>query len=157
VSRRSIPLFCASGAGAGYCLDIQSHRDRVIARKRTLALQVEFPTAPCLVQTREGAVSAAVGDAIITGTAGERWPVHPERFNASYRPVPPTVAGSSGTYETLPIEVIAVPMSAPFAVLLADGVSRLRGGRGDWLVDYGDGNLGVVGGTIFATTYEIIG
>ena len=28
---------------------------------------------------------------------------------------------------------------------------------GDWLVDYGDGSLGIVSPAIFATTYEIIG
>jgi len=41
--------------------------------------------------------------------------------------------------------------------MLADGVSRLSGHAGDWLVDYGDGSLGIVSPGIFATTYEIIG
>jgi hypothetical protein len=157
VSRRSsITLFRASGAG-GYSPDIQAHPQRVLARKRPLPLQVEFAKAPCVIETPEGAVSAAPGDAIITGTAGERWPVSPERFKASYQPVPPTTAGQSGTYMTLPTEVLGVPMSGRFEVLLADGVSRLRGGRGDWLVGYGDGGLGIVSRTIFPTTYEIIG
>jgi hypothetical protein len=40
--------------------------------------------------------------------------------------------------------------------LLADGVSRLHGQPGEWLVDYGDGSLGIVSEAIFATTYEII-
>jgi len=35
-------------------------------------------------------------------------------------------------------------------------VSRLHGHPGDWLVDYGDGSLGIVSRTIFPTTYEII-
>jgi hypothetical protein len=48
-------------------------------------------------------------------------------------------------------------MTVPFDVLLIDGQSRLHGKRGDWLVDYGDGSLGVVSKSIFATTYEIIG
>ena len=47
-------------------------------------------------------------------------------------------------------------VTEPFAVLLADGVSRLSGRAGEWLVDYGDGSLGIVSQPIFATTYEII-
>jgi hypothetical protein len=47
-------------------------------------------------------------------------------------------------------------MSEPFGVLLSDGVSRLTGHAGDWLVDYGDGSLGVVSGPVFASTYEIV-
>jgi len=43
-----------------------------------------------------------------------------------------------------------------FEVLLADGVSRSSGRPGEWLVDYGDGSLGIVSQPIFATTYEII-
>jgi hypothetical protein len=41
-------------------------------------------------------------------------------------------------------------------VLLADGVSRLNGRPGDWLVDYGDGSLGVVSPAIFAVTYDLV-
>ena len=48
-------------------------------------------------------------------------------------------------------------MSEQFEVLLADGVSRLKGQPGDWLVDYGDGSLGIVAKAIFAGTYEVMG
>ena len=41
-------------------------------------------------------------------------------------------------------------------VLLADGRSKLSGARGDWLVDYGDGSLGIVSEAIFPMTYEIL-
>jgi hypothetical protein len=41
-------------------------------------------------------------------------------------------------------------------VLLADGQSTLTGRPSDWLVDYGDGSLGIVSQDIFATTYEIV-
>jgi hypothetical protein len=156
VSRRSTPLFRSSTA-AGYSTDLKAHPGRVIARKRPLQLHVEFATGPCVVQTAEGAVHARAGDAIITGSAGERWPVHAERFNASYRPVAPTVAGQAGTYMTLPSEVLGIPMNEAFDVLLTDGRSRLHGKRGDWLVDYGDGSLGVVSREVFPATYEIIG
>ena len=47
-------------------------------------------------------------------------------------------------------------MQEPFEVILADEVSKLSGHPGDWLVDYGDGSLGIVADDIFATTYEIL-
>ena len=46
-------------------------------------------------------------------------------------------------------------MERPFCVTLADGVSRLSGQPGDWLVDYGDGRMGVVAGDVFPATYEV--
>ena len=91
-----------------------------------------------------------------TGTAGEHWRVSRSRFADKYRPVPPTVAGEAGRYVSLPNRIMAVPMSEVFEVLLADGVSRLKGVPGEWLVDYGDGSLGIVSEDIFASTYTII-
>jgi PGDYG protein len=70
--------------------------------------------------------------------------------------VPPTVAGEAGRYISLPNRILAVPMLDLFEVLLADGVSRLSGHAGDWLVDYSDGSLGIVSRAIFSTTYEIV-
>ncbi len=66
------------------------------------------------------------------------------------------VAGQAGRYVSLPNRIMAVPMTEPFEVLLADGISRLSGRAGEWLVDYGDGSLGIVSQGIFATTYEIV-
>jgi len=56
-----------------------------------------------------------------------------------------------GRYAALPIRVAAVRMHESFAVILADGVSVLAGTPGDWLVDYGDGRLGVIAPEIFAS------
>jgi hypothetical protein len=47
-------------------------------------------------------------------------------------------------------------MDENFEVQLADGKSVLHGKRGDWLVDYGDGSLGIVSQTIFDVTYLIV-
>jgi hypothetical protein len=57
---------------------------------------------------------------------------------------------------SLPNRILALQMDTPFKVVLADGVSHLTGRAGDWLVDYGDGSLGIVTQAIFATTYEIL-
>ena len=63
--------------------------------------------------------------------------------------------GASGRYISVPMRVIAARLNEPFDVMLTDGQSVLHGRAGDWLVDYGDGSLGVVAANVFAATYEI--
>jgi hypothetical protein len=149
------PLIRSSGQ-PGYSHSISADPRRIFARKLEREIDVRFTPVACTVRTSEGLVHAAPGDAIITGTAGEHWRVSRARFADRYRPVPPTVAGEAGHYVSLRNHIIAVPMTEAFEVLLADGVSRLSGRAGEWLVDYGDGSLGIVSQPIFATTYEII-
>jgi len=127
---------------------------RVTARKLERAIHVRFASEPCMVHTAEGLVHARQGDAILTGSTGEQWRVSQEHFSLKYRPVPPTLEGEAGGYVSLPNRILALPMTESFEVILADGVSRLRGNAGDWLVDYGDGSLGIVSQAIFAITYE---
>jgi hypothetical protein len=123
---------------------------RVRARKLEREVQVRFTSTACLVQTPEGT------DATLTGIAGENWRVSRARFAERDKPVPPTQVGEPGSYRSLPNRVEALLMNSAFEVLLADGLSQLRGRSGDWLVDYGDGSLGIVSPAIFATTYEIV-
>ncbi|MBS0365523.1 MAG: hypothetical protein JSR67_06860 [Proteobacteria bacterium] len=151
-----LQLYRSSGH-PGYSDYVFTEPRRLRARKRVREIQVRFATEDCIVHSLEGEVHAHAGDAIVTGTAGEHWRVSHAHFAHKYRPVPPTAAGESGRYASLPYEVLAVPMTGSFEVLLADGESRLRGHAGDWLVDYGDGSLGVVSPAIFATTYDLIG
>ncbi len=150
------PRSFRSSGQRGYSSQIDADPRRIFARKLEREIDVTFTPVACTVQTSEGLVHAAAGDAIITGTAGEHWRVSRARFPDKYRPVPPTVAGESGRYVSLPNRIMAVPMSGPFDVLLADGISRLIGCAGEWLVDYGDGSLGIVSPGIFASTYQII-
>jgi hypothetical protein len=155
VNSAPVPLFRCSGQ-RGFSTAIGADPRSVHARKLQREIDVRFTPIPCPVQTHEGVVHAQPGDAIITGTAGEHWRVSRARFSEKYRPVAPTVDGQAGRYISLPNRIVALPMRASFEVLLADGVSRLSGHEGDWLVDYGDGSLGIVSQAIFATTYEII-
>jgi hypothetical protein len=128
---------------------------QVVARKLVKEIDVIFADGPCVVRTNEGVVHACPGDAIITGIAGEHWRVSRSHFCEKYEPVPPTRPGEPGRYTSRPTRIRAVPMTSSFDVLLADGISRLNGRPGDWLVDYGDGSLGIISRAIFATTYEI--
>jgi len=145
-----------SNATGGFSPAVSADPRRIVARKIEHRVGVRFTAAPCIIETAEGRVHASPGDAILTGIAGEEWRVSRVRFAHKYRPLPPTAAGEPGVYLSLPNRVLALQIAEPFAVVLADGVSRLQGRAGDWLVDYGDGSLGVVASGIFNQTYEIL-
>jgi hypothetical protein len=156
VSHDPPPLF-RSSAQPGYTSEIGRHPQRIVARKLEREVQVRFSREASTVQTNEGMVRVNPGDAILTGINGENWRVSRQRFSLKYRPAPPTHAGEDGAYISLPTTVFAVRMDLDFQVLLADGESRLSGRTGDWLVDYGDGSLGIVADQAFSETYEIVG
>jgi PGDYG protein len=151
-----VSVYRSSGT-RGFSPRIAGDPRRVEARKLEFVVRVRFTSSACTIQTHEGTVHARPGDAILLGMKNEQWRVSIERFPEKYRPLPPTLAGEPGRYVSLRIRVMAVQMNEPFEVLLADGVSRLRGQGGDWLVDYGDGSLGIVAADMFAKTYEILG
>ncbi len=148
-------LFRSSGE-TGFSAVVAKDPRRVEARKLEQEVEVRFTPVSCIIQTHEGTVYAKPGDAILRGIADEQWRVSRERFGEKYRPLPPTREGEPGRYLSKRNQVLAVQMSAPFEVVLADGISRLKGRAKDWLVDYGDGSLGIVTGEIFALTYEIL-
>jgi hypothetical protein len=149
-------VFKSSGK-PGYTDEIGGEPKRVVARKLEREIQVRFAKAPETVQTNEGVVQARPGDAILTGINGEHWRVSQARFPDKYRPADTTAPGADGAYISLPNRVFAVPMAGAFEVLLSDGESILSGRPGDWLVDYGDGSLGIVSSRVFDSTYEIVG
>lgn len=150
------PVFRSSGQ-PGFTTLVGDDPRRVVARKLEREVGVRFAPEACTIKTPEGVVHAEAGDAIITGVAGETWRVSQARFPRKYRAVAPTLDGQSGRYTSLPYRIFALRMTEPFEVVLADGLSRLAGRGGDWLVDYGDGSLGIVAPAIFETTYEILG
>jgi len=156
MSEQPIPLF-HSTSRPGFSPEVSEHPDCMEARKLVHEVQVSFADDDRTVETLEGVVHAKPGDAILTGIGGEQWRVSRRHFPDKYRPVAPTEHGETGAYVSLPNRVLALRMNSAFEVQLADGVSRLRGEAGDWLVDYGDGSLGIVAADVFSTTYEIIG
>jgi hypothetical protein len=155
VNSQRRPEFRCSGEDR-FSVDVAGDPRHVRARKLEREVDVQFADADCIVRTPEGMVYAHPGDAILTGNGGQHWRVSHAKFANKYRPLPPTVAGQSGRYMSLPNIILALQMQEPFDVSLADGVSRLSGRTGDWLVDYGDGSLGIVAEGIFATTYEVL-
>lgn len=118
-------------------------------------LDVEFATNNGVLHTLEGDVAFQQGDALLTGGAGERWPVQRAHFDEAYEAVKPTTQGQSGLYRRRPNQVLARQMSAPFDVPLGTR-GTLHGKAGDWLVQYAPGDLAVVAQSIFEQTYTHI-
>ena len=150
----SAPLIFHASGKPGYLADLRNAPDIVKVRKRALTVKIRFTDVDCVVPTLEGDVVAKAGDAIVTGFAGEQWPVAREHVAAKYSPIAPSENGAAGSYLSLPIEAIALPMRSAFTVVLRDGHSQLSGNAGDWLLDYGNGSLGIIAASLFATTYE---
>lgn len=120
------------------------------AVKRPVPVRVSFAATEGILQTREGPVAHAAGDALITGTEGECWPVSRQRFEQTY-----AQSGEEGMYVSLPGKARALLLGEPAAVALPGGKGVLVGSPGDWLVQYADGEYGIVGGEIFARTYHL--
>jgi len=152
----AVSIFRSSGV-RGYSAAVVNDPRHVQARKFEREVLVRFTTIPCTVRTNEGTVHAKPGDAILLGNQSEQWRVSMERFADKYCPLSPTPAGEPGRYVSRRIRVLALQMNTPFEVVLADGLSHLQGHVGDWLVDYGDGSLGIVAAAIFSQTYQILG
>jgi PGDYG protein len=128
-------------------------------RKRAVPVPVTFARSSGTLETLEGPVPYEVGDAIVTGTKGESWPVGRSDFLDRYAPLPGTNPGDNGTYERRPEVLDALQVTdddnPPLEVTIASG-GVLTARTGDWIVQYSTGDLGVVNQQIFKETYEVI-
>ena len=96
------------------------------------------------------------GDALITGSTGDRWSVSRARFDAKYDPEPPTVRGESGNYRNRPTFVMAKRIDQSFTVARTAGGDLLYGVAGDWLIQYAPADYGIVESTRFERVYRLI-
>ena len=120
------------------------------------SVDVVFAAVPGVIMSAVGPNHFAVGDALITGSTGDRWCVSRDRFDARYRPEPPTQLGLPGRYQNLPAVVLAKRMDADFSVARSAGGDRLHGNAGDWLLQYAPGDHGVVERTRFERVYRLL-
>lgn len=125
------------------------------AIKRPLPVKVSFAEADGVCQTLEGPVAYRKGDAILTGIAGENWPVERLKFDERYSPAEGTAPGSEGNYIKKPMTVFALRLDAPVAVSMPGG-GTLHGMPGDWLLQYAQGDYGIVKDEIFRATYDLM-
>ena len=136
-------------------LDLTGNIDAVWAVKDEL-VTVEFAIAAGALESAVGENRYAAGDALITGTTGDRWCVSRDRFEAKYAAQAPTQNGRPGSYRNLPIPVRARRMDAPFCVRRSVGGDVLCGEAGDWLVQYAPGDHGIVAQDRFARVYRVL-
>jgi len=140
----------------GNDVNLQSKTGAKKVQKKTVPVTVYFAEIDGVCRTKEGEVSFKAGDAILTGVEGEQWPVERPKFDASYDAVSPTKHGENGQYCKKPIQVFALQMNEPFYVNVSWSDDRLEGKPGDWLLQYGPDDYGVVSKSIFEKTYQII-
>lgn len=141
------------------------------ARKRPIPLHVHFATEADLTRTdgvynagrirtsetaaEDAGVRFAPGDAIVTGTRGEQWPIVRATFETTYQPSDPGGAfGVDGLFHKVAGPVPVRRMDEPFAVSAPWG--ELTGGPGDYLVQYGPDDFGIVRADSFEDTYDLV-
>ncbi len=119
-------------------------------------VSVVFAEAPGICQTLEGEVRYDAGDALLTGTRGETWPVGRPRFDSTYEASASTPPGADGIYRKRPLLIKGRRLAETTTVHLSNGRGSLTGNPGDWLVQYGEGDFAIVSSDIFAETYDLI-
>ncbi len=117
---------------------------------------VEFAVAPGALQSAVGLNRYAMGDALLTGSTGDRWCVSRDRFDAKYRPEHPLLPGQAGNYRNRPVAIFAKRMTQAFTVERTAGGDLLLGDAGDWLVQYAPGDHGVVAAARFDRVYHVL-
>jgi hypothetical protein len=119
-------------------------------------VQVEFAASAGTLASAVGPNEYRPGDALLTGSTGDRWCVSRQRFDAKYMPLKPSRHGQSGRYRNRPIKVRAKRMAVPFRVARSAGGDWLHGEPGDWLLEYAPGDHGVVAAARFASVYRAL-
>lgn len=118
------------------------------------AFAVVFSKHTRKIQTLEGVVACAAGDAVVRGTKGESWPVPREAFFRKYTPMPGVVAGEDGQYTKRLAFVQARQLDREETIELSGSLGTLTGSVGDWCLTYGIGNQAFIRADIFSETYQ---
>ena len=124
---------------------------RAVAKSEVVS--VGFATAGGVLHSRVGPNHYAAGDALITGSDGDRWSVRRAIFDTKYGPEPGTVAGEPGRYRNRPSTVLARRFDEPFSIRRTSG-DLLVGRAGDWLLQYAKGDYGLASAERFAAVYR---
>jgi len=119
-------------------------------------VSVEFAATAGALVSAVGMNHYAAGDALITGSTGDRWCVSRDRFDPKYDPLPPTQRGNTGRYRNRPVIVRVKRMESAFSVARSAGGDVLQGNAGDWLVQYAPGDHGIIENTRFERVYRLL-
>jgi len=140
----------------GNDIRLDVHEGAICVQKKNIPVVVEFDKSDGVCKTKEGYVSYKASDAIVMGVECEQWPIERRKFDATYEPVSPTRAGENGEYVKKPSPVYALQMQEPFYVIMSCGDNHIEGEAGDWLLEYGKNDYGIVSQSIFEKTYEVV-
>ncbi len=121
------------------------------------SVAVTFAPVAGVLQSREGVNHYVAGDALITGSTGDRWSVTRARFDAKYEAVAPCGHGRDGEYAAKPVPVWARQMAQPFTIARCAGGDLLQGAANDWVLQYAPGDYGVVENSRFRQVYRPAG
>jgi len=137
--------------------DIDLATDPLAARYvKTEIVTVAFAQCEGQLASPEGPNRYRAGDALITGSAGTRWCVSRERFNAKYEALAADGADRDGRYKARPVPVLARQIGEPFTAARSSGGDVLHGDARDWLLQYGPGDFGIARNDRFAQVYRKI-
>jgi hypothetical protein len=137
---------------------VELERDPAAARYvKDEVVRVLFAKTDGALISREGPNRYVVGDALVTGSTGDRWSVLRHRFEEKYEPVSPLMMGDDGDYRARPVPVFARQINEPFSIPRRAGGDVLLGVAGDWILQYEPGDFGVVEAARFAKVYRLIG
>ena len=120
------------------------------AYKKPIPLTYRIATVSEVIKTLEGDVTAEQGDAILTGTKGEMWPIPIDKFTETYD-------YKDGVCFKKYIVVEVMRMDQPFEVAVSCSNTVIRGKAGDFKVKYGTNDYGVVDADIFRENYALVG
>jgi len=116
-------------------------------------VDVVFANQDGSLQSREGINHYRAGDALITGSTGDRWTVSRGRFDAKYEAVGAN-AEEPRRYRAKPVKVWARQMESPFTIARRAGGDVLAGLADDWVLQYAPGDYGVVENARFQRVYR---
>lgn len=117
---------------------------------------VLFANTNGIQQTPEGPVRYNVGDALITDVDGNQWPINRGYFEKHYAPKSGLKMGENGIYTRLTHIVNALQLTDCRRLDLSRGRGILLGQKDDWLVEYEDGEMSIVGGDQFKILYKTL-
>lgn len=135
--------------GAGELPDLSQDEKAFKTSKRPIPIEFRYSKSDGWIETKEGSVPAAKGDAIMTGVEGEKWPIQAATFATTYTDLKDGTAVPSRVSP-----VWAKEMTEPFQVKVSWGDALLQGSPYDYLVQYGVGDYGAVGASIFQKSYN---
>ncbi len=132
-------------------VDLTNAEGALRVMKLPIPLKAEFAKKEGTCKTKEGEQPYSKGDAIMTGTKGEQWPIPRDVFDETYEKT-----DNGGMYAKKALPVPGLQMDVEFTVNVSWSNEPLVGKSGDWLVQYGPGDHGIVSREIFEETYTAV-